>query len=214
VQLSGASNSLPPLGPHRAHQAPLCRASPGKNTGAAIPFSRRSSWPRDQTQASCFAGRFFTIWATRKALTRYSPKLADLKKHLFSQFWRLEVWNQVHRQSLRSLKALGDSPFLPFPVFCWLLAIWCSLVCRHILPILSSHGAFPVWLHTVLCVGVFMPRFIHFYKNKSPIALRPTPMIPFLFALFKFVLCIAFIFTVKYKQILCPSHNYLIRIQS
>ena len=33
----------------------------------AISFSRRSSRPRDQTLVSCFAGRFFTIWATRKA---------------------------------------------------------------------------------------------------------------------------------------------------
>ena len=35
----------------------------------AIPFSRGSSWPRDQTQLSCIAGRFFTIWATGKILT-------------------------------------------------------------------------------------------------------------------------------------------------
>ena len=32
----------------------------------AFPFSRRSSWPRDQTQVSCIAGGFFTIWATRE----------------------------------------------------------------------------------------------------------------------------------------------------
>ena len=32
----------------------------------AIPFSRGSSQLRDQTLASCIAGRFFTIWATRK----------------------------------------------------------------------------------------------------------------------------------------------------
>ena len=32
----------------------------------AIPFSRISSWPGDQTQVSCLAGRFFTIWATRE----------------------------------------------------------------------------------------------------------------------------------------------------
>ena len=32
----------------------------------AIPFSRGSSWPSDWTQASCTAGRFFTIWATRQ----------------------------------------------------------------------------------------------------------------------------------------------------
>ena len=29
----------------------------------AIPFSRGSSWPRDQTLVSCIAGRFFTTWA-------------------------------------------------------------------------------------------------------------------------------------------------------
>ena len=33
----------------------------------AIPFSRRSSRPRDQTQASCIAGRFFMVWVTREA---------------------------------------------------------------------------------------------------------------------------------------------------
>ena len=33
----------------------------------AISFSRGSSWPREWTQASCIAGRFFTIWATREA---------------------------------------------------------------------------------------------------------------------------------------------------
>ena len=33
----------------------------------AIPFSRASSWPRDRTQVSCIAGRFFTVWATREA---------------------------------------------------------------------------------------------------------------------------------------------------
>ena len=32
-----------------------------------IPFSMGSSWPRDQTQVSCAAGRFLTVWATREA---------------------------------------------------------------------------------------------------------------------------------------------------
>ena len=42
--------------------------SPGNSTGVAMPFSRGSSWPRDRTQVSCTAGRFFTIWATGEAL--------------------------------------------------------------------------------------------------------------------------------------------------
>ena len=33
----------------------------------AMPSSRGSSWPRDWTQVSCIAGRFFTNWATREA---------------------------------------------------------------------------------------------------------------------------------------------------
>ena len=33
----------------------------------AVPFSRGSSQPRDQTQVSHIAGGFFTIWAPREA---------------------------------------------------------------------------------------------------------------------------------------------------
>ena len=45
----------------------------------AIFFSRESSWPRDQTQVSCIAGRRFTLWATREA-QEYTEELykADL----------------------------------------------------------------------------------------------------------------------------------------
>ena len=32
----------------------------------AVPFSRGSSQPRDQTQISCIVSRFFTIWAARE----------------------------------------------------------------------------------------------------------------------------------------------------
>ena len=35
--------------------------------GIAIPSSIGSSWPRDQTQVSCIAGRVFTNWVTREA---------------------------------------------------------------------------------------------------------------------------------------------------
>ena len=33
----------------------------------AIPFSKGSSWPRDQTRSPFIAGRFFSLWATREA---------------------------------------------------------------------------------------------------------------------------------------------------
>ena len=38
----------------------------------AILFSRGSSWPRDRTQVSCIAGRFFTAWVTREAHNLHS----------------------------------------------------------------------------------------------------------------------------------------------
>ena len=34
-----------------------------------IPFSRGSSWPRDQTKVPCIVDRFFTVWATREDFT-------------------------------------------------------------------------------------------------------------------------------------------------
>ena len=42
----------------------------------AISFSKETSWPRDQTQVSCIAGSFFTIWAIKEAL-----------------YWIYKIWN-------------------------------------------------------------------------------------------------------------------------
>ena len=39
----------------------------------ALLFSRWFSWPWNQAQVSCIAGRFFTIWATKEAQESQSP---------------------------------------------------------------------------------------------------------------------------------------------
>ena len=58
----------------------------GKNTEwVAMPFSRGSSQPRDWTQVSCTAGRFFAIRATREA-----PKHSQL---LFDK-GKIALWNK------------------------------------------------------------------------------------------------------------------------
>ena len=49
-----------------ACQAPLSILQARILEWVAMPSSRGSSQPRDQTQVSCIAGRLFTIWATRK----------------------------------------------------------------------------------------------------------------------------------------------------
>ena len=44
---------------------------------AAISLSRGSSWPRDWTQVSYIAGRFFTIWATKEAYFQLTTPYLD-----------------------------------------------------------------------------------------------------------------------------------------
>ena len=47
--------------------------SPGQNTGVgSLSLLQGSSQPRDQTQVSCIAGRFFTSWATRETQEHWS----------------------------------------------------------------------------------------------------------------------------------------------
>ena len=52
----------------------------------AVPFSRRSSQPRDWTQVSCIAGRFFTSWATREALFQVPSYLSLIIVSLGASF--------------------------------------------------------------------------------------------------------------------------------
>ena len=43
-----------------------------------VPFSREWSQPRDRTQVSCIAGRFFTSWATREAIYIYIYNIPEI----------------------------------------------------------------------------------------------------------------------------------------
>ena len=64
----------------------------------AMPSSRISSWPRDRTQVSHIADRFFTIWVTREA--PYMHKLSLLLKlhqtiqliTLLFSCWVMQSW--------------------------------------------------------------------------------------------------------------------------
>ena len=58
-----------PIGRTAARQAPLSMEILQARIleWVAMPSSRGSSQPRDQTQVPCIAGGFFTIWATREA---------------------------------------------------------------------------------------------------------------------------------------------------
>ena len=55
----------------------------------AISFSRRSSWPQDQTQVSCIEGRLFTLCAIKEAP---SNQKFLCKKYIINRMKRLS-WN-------------------------------------------------------------------------------------------------------------------------
>ena len=115
-----------------------------------IPFSRRSSWPGDQTWVSCIAGRFFAIWATKEA----QPPLcmSPIYKMLSSvQFSRSVVSDSLrpHESQHARLPCKSPTPGVysnPCPLSRWCHPTISSSVvhfssCPQSLP---ASGSFPV----------------------------------------------------------------------
>ena len=80
-----------------------------------FPFSRESSQPRDWTQASHFAGRFFTSWATRGAQEYWSLSLLqgifltqELNRGLLHGRWILYQLNYEGSWKTYKLAILED----------------------------------------------------------------------------------------------------------
>ena len=81
----------------------------------AIPFSSGSPWPRDQSQISCIAGRFFTIGATKEA-----PRM---REWLAIPFSRGQTDTEIEprspalkEDSFYPLTSGWESPLVPWPV--------------------------------------------------------------------------------------------------
>ena len=89
----------------------------------SVPFSRGSSQPRDRTQVSCIAGRFFTSWATREAQKK--EKLLSRVQYFVTpwteayqappsmEFSRLEYWSGLPFPSPEDLPDSGIEPRSP-----------------------------------------------------------------------------------------------------
>ena len=69
----------------------------------AISFSRGSSQPRDQTQASRIVGRHFTIWARKVGCSKNSPKRKVYSSTILSQ----ETRKTPNRQPNFTPKTIG-----------------------------------------------------------------------------------------------------------
>ena len=83
----------------------------------AIPFSRGSSQPRNWTQVSYIAGRFFTTWATREAQFLYSVQSLN-RVQLFATPWiaarqaSLSITNSRSSLRLTSIESVMPSSHL------------------------------------------------------------------------------------------------------
>ena len=90
---------------------------------AAIPFSRGSSRPRDQTQVSCIAGRFFIVWATRDTVRILGPDYSWLE-------WILLMVAIIQVQGLLLLKANPAAAIDCLDCFCHIQSshdLWCFM---------------------------------------------------------------------------------------
>ena len=72
----------------------------------AMPSSRRSSRPKDQTQVSCIAGGFFPVWATREAQHTLKLPFKGLRRN-WRQSFRNQWQTESHCKMLSILQCLG-----------------------------------------------------------------------------------------------------------
>ena len=108
------TQSCPTLWPHGLY-GPW--NSSGQNTGVgSLSFSRRSSQPRDWTQVSHIAGRFFTSWTTGKPKNTGVSSLSLLQQIFLTQ--ELKRGFLHYRQILYQLSYQG-SPHLSWDPLCW-----------------------------------------------------------------------------------------------
>ena len=96
-----------------------------------IPFSKGSSQPRDQTQVSCIAGRFFTSWATREA----SMVLEDV---LISFFYTVTVHFSQHTTYWRD---------------CLFSIVYSCFLCHRLL----DRRHMGLFLGPLICISGFVP---------------------------------------------------------
>ena len=66
----------------------------------AIPFSRGSSWPRDQTWVSCIADRFSIIWATREACYSTACKLCSHPRMYTQLYYFIILYNKNNNDGM------------------------------------------------------------------------------------------------------------------
>ena len=128
---------------------------------AVIPFSTGFSWPKDQTQASHIASRFFTVWTTRETHLKPLPVFKCvflLLCFFFPPLCCLASWLPLNHNCYMARQCLvaALSPASPSTTHsgfseCWLLG--CLRVSSP-LPC-NWRGWKGEWRHLLCCTMVF-----------------------------------------------------------
>ena len=98
----------------------------------AIPFSRGSSWPRNQTRVSCIACRHFTIWFTREAPKHWARPGYDPTDNINSEYVVLEPLLQLLTPFVSCLVCLCPSDTLGPSLFCVLNSLLSEMIILYL----------------------------------------------------------------------------------
>ena len=109
----------------------------------ATSSSRGSSWPRDRTPVSYITGRFFTIWATREALTLNDMQIGHwingyvnmvlllLRKYNLTHLWNISCTHPTKYRNTCSFSVIihtnvqvKNTACLPFPFSKFFPLLW------------------------------------------------------------------------------------------
>ena len=114
----------------------------------AVPFCRWSSWPRDQTSASCvscIAGRFFTAEPLGKPQMLYS--VAKRKKNSSPALPRWKPTHPMQRSHSQEMKRVGSKEECGF----WGVKEWTVLESKKLSFIRKSAGSMCICITESLC---------------------------------------------------------------
>ena len=110
--------TLPRSSVHRILQARILE-------WVAILFSRGSSQPRDRTQVTCIAGRFFIIWATREAQCNSCTCVFQIQISFFFIFLLLYLTSMSDKLFSPNLTCTYYSVSFEWLIGPWLFGLFC-----------------------------------------------------------------------------------------
>ena len=129
--------------------------------GIAFPFSRCSSWPRDQTQVFHIASRFFTIWAIRQA-----PRILDwvaIPSSRGSSWPSARTWVSY----IASIFSTSETPRKPLKTASYSIYSW-DLLGSQWLRICLARQRTQVWSlvrEDTSCLGATKPKSCNYWAH-------------------------------------------------